>query len=125
MRAFHSADGRKNAEEPAADNLIGDRPRAVWAFSGTCAGQFWTQANTRLAVALDSRREPFLRLLFSIPLTVRFVEREFAADERGQMLHGLRGCCQMIQQRATCRLFPAGVDADSPDAGGKACKAAA
>jgi hypothetical protein len=36
------------------------------------AGQFWTQVETRLAVALDGCREPFLRLLFSIPLTVWF-----------------------------------------------------
>jgi hypothetical protein len=37
-----------------------------------CAGQFWTQVDTRLAVALDGHREHFLRLLFSIPLTVWF-----------------------------------------------------
>ena len=44
-----------------------------------------------------------------------FTRFEFTADERWQMAHDPRRCCQVIQQRATCRLFPAGVGADLPD----------
>jgi len=57
--------------EPTTRLVVGQvvrvRPRPPY------AGQFWTQLDTRLAGSLDGSREPFLRLLFSNPLTVRLV----------------------------------------------------
>jgi hypothetical protein len=70
--AFHSADRTKNVGEPGAGNSGGYRPGAARTLKPPYLGQFWTQVDTRLAVALDGRREPFLHLLFSIPLTVWF-----------------------------------------------------